>query len=241
MAIDANTGLITWTPTASQVGTSQVTVKAVDLAGNTTSQTYSINVLASNAAPVLTAKSPSLGTTDSRHRPDDSAYGVHQRRQRTTTRITDADTNPAAVVGGIAIVGTTGSGTWSYILNGTTTAVAIGTVSASSALLLPDDASLTYTPNGTSETATITYHAWDTTGGASTGRADLSQTSGTGGSTAYSTATDTASLTVVNSCSISGYVYVGEGQLKTMDARHAILQGVVITLSLQNSSDGWTT
>ncbi|MGA7702676.1 MAG: peptidylprolyl isomerase [Thermoguttaceae bacterium] len=234
MAIDANTGMITWTP--SQTGTDQVNVQAVDLAGNTASTSYSINVLASNAAPVLTAASPSLGTINSDKTATIALATFINGGSGTTTQITDSDTNPAAVLGGIAIVGTTGSGTWSYILNGTTTPVAIGSVSASSALLLPHDASLSYAPSGASENATITYHAWDTTGGAATGYVDLSGTNATGGSTAYSTATDTASLTVVNTSSISGYVYVGDGQLKKMDATHAVLQGVVITLSLQNGS-----
>jgi cyclophilin family peptidyl-prolyl cis-trans isomerase len=237
MAIDASTGMITWTP--SQTGTDQVNVQAVDLAGNTASTSYSINVLASNAAPVLTAATPSLGTINSDKTATIALATFINGTSGTTTQITDSDTNPPAVLGGIAIVGTTGSGTWSYILNGTTTPVAIGSVSASSALLLPHDASLSYTPNGTSGTASITYHAWDTTGGAATSRVDLSGTGATGGSTAYSTATDTASLTVVNTSSISGYVYVSEGQLKQMDKTHAVLQGVVITLSLQNGSS-WT-
>ena len=52
----------------------------------------------------------------------------------------------------------------------------VGTVAANSALLLPKDAMLHYTPNSTSnETATITYHAWDTTNGNAGGQADLSQ------------------------------------------------------------------
>ena len=64
MHIDANTGLLTWTPTAVQVATTQVIVQATDAAGNTAQKQYAINVLASNAAPVLVAGSPSLGTTD---------------------------------------------------------------------------------------------------------------------------------------------------------------------------------
>ena len=228
-----DTGMITWTPTASQVGTAQVNVQATDAASNTASQQYSINVLASNASPVLTAATPSLGTTDSTIAVTIPFTAFINGASGTTTQITDSDTN--AVLGGIAIVGTTGNGTWSYILNGTTTPVAIGTVSTSSALLLPHDASLYYTPNGTPETATITYHAWDTTDGAATGRADLSQASDVGGSTAYSTVSDTASLTVVNTCSISGFVYLNIG-----GQARAVIQGVAITLS-DSGSGVWTT
>ena len=63
MAIDANTGVITWTPTSSQVGTAAVTIQATDAAGNSAQKQYSINVLADNNAPVLAAAKPSLGTT----------------------------------------------------------------------------------------------------------------------------------------------------------------------------------
>ena len=134
-----------------------------------------------------------MGTTDEDHGQDDCPGDVHQQRHGHDS-VTDADTN--AVVGGIALTGTTGSGTWAYSLDGTTF-TNVGTVAESSALLLPYNAVLRYTPDvGNGGTATITYHAWDTTGGASTGTVDLSQTGATGGSTAYSTATDTASLTV---------------------------------------------
>ena len=71
--------------------------------------------------------------------------------------------------------------------------------------MLPNTAALRYTPDGTdSETATITYCAWDTTTGTAGGTAD---TTTNGGATAFSTATDTASLTVAGG-SISGFVYI---------------------------------
>ena len=89
-----------------------------------------------------------------------------------TTTVTDADED--AVIGGIALVGTGGNGTWEYSLDGTTF-MPVGTASESSALLLPGDAVLRYTPDGQNgETAGITYRAWDATGGAAGLRADLS-------------------------------------------------------------------
>ena len=110
-----------------------------------------------------------------------------------TTTITDADTG--AVVGGIALTGITGSGTWAYSLDGTTFTSSARSPTTS-ALLLPNTAALRYTPDGTdSETATITYWAWDTTTGTAGGTAD---TTTNGGTTAFSTATDTASLTVAS-------------------------------------------
>ncbi len=194
LTIDPNTGLITWAPGQSQVGTSPVTVQATDLAGNTASQQFSVNVLASNAAPVLTTTTPSLGTTD-----ENTATTIALStfiNSTIGTIVTDGDVgNP---LGGIALTDTTGSGTWAYSLDGITF-TNVGTVAASSALLLPYDAVLRYTPNSISGgTATIAYHAWDTTGGAAAGRADLTQTDATGSSTPYSIAGDVATLTVTD-------------------------------------------
>ena len=85
------------------------------------------------------------------------------------------------MVGGIALIGTTGNGTWAYSLDGTTF-TDVGTVSESSALLLPGNATLQYTPDSKNgETATITYLAWDTTSGTAGGQADLSAADATGG------------------------------------------------------------
>ncbi len=67
-------------------------------------------------------------------------------------------------------------------------------VSSNTALLLPADAWLQYLPdelNG--ETATVTYHAWDTTSGVAEQKVSLAVT---GGSTAFSTASDTGSIEV---------------------------------------------
>ena len=73
-----------------------------------------------------------------------------------TTTITDADTC------GIAVTGTSvvGTGTWAYSTNNGSTFQSISGVSTSSRLLLPQDAELRYTPDGTSTgTASITYCA----------------------------------------------------------------------------------
>ncbi len=45
LAIDASTGVITWTPIASQVGNQTFTLKLTDTAGNVTSQNLSMNVI----------------------------------------------------------------------------------------------------------------------------------------------------------------------------------------------------
>ena len=75
----------------------------------------------------------------------------------------------------------------------------MGTVNAASALLLPKTAMLRYTPDSKNgETATLLFRAWDTTAGTAGGRADLSVAGANGGATAFSSATDTASLTVTS-------------------------------------------
>jgi hypothetical protein len=51
MSINATTGLITWSPTASQTGSSAVTVFATDQLGNTGQQTFSISVSAALPPP----------------------------------------------------------------------------------------------------------------------------------------------------------------------------------------------
>jgi large repetitive protein len=195
MSIDASTGMITWTPGASQQSPAQVTVQATDSAGNTAQLQYDINVLASNASPVLTAANPSLATTN-----EDTTVTFNLatfiNNDSGTTIITDTDDN--AVIGGIALVDATGNGTWQYSLDGTTFS-SVGAVSESSALLLPNNAILRYIPDGKNgETSSITYRAWDTTGGANGVRADLSQSGAVGGSTAFSANTDTAALTVTS-------------------------------------------
>ena len=111
-----------------------------------------------NDAPVLTPADPSLGgITAGDAATIDLATFINNGAGTTTV----ADVDQGAVVGGIALVGATGNGTWEYSLDGTTFQP-VGAVADDSALLLPGDAVLRYTPSGTdSETATITYRAWD--------------------------------------------------------------------------------
>ncbi len=195
MTIDSATGEIAWTPSEGQEPSVEVSLRATDLAGNTSEYQYTINVLATNAAPVLVAANPSMGSTD-----EDTAITIALTTLinggEGTTSVTDSD--DGAVVGGIALIGTAGNGTWEYSLDGVTF-LSFGTVSNSSALLLPQDAVFRYTPDSRNgESTSITYRAWDTTGGASGTRADLSETDAVGGATAFSNASDTASLLVTD-------------------------------------------
>ena len=156
-----------------------------------------IAITAVNDAPILSPQAPNLGTTDE----DTTTAGItissfvisDTGTADTATGLSDADTG---AVRGIALSGQTGNGTWEFSASGTSW-TAVGTVSSSAALLLPDSYQLRYVPdNQNEEIPTLAYYGWDQFSGSSESTVDLSGTDATGGTTAFSTATDTASLTV---------------------------------------------
>ena len=235
MTIDPATGLITWTPTASQLGSHDIVVRVTDTAGNTTDHSYTLMASPVNAAPVLTPAGPWTDDAD-----EDTPYtfpltGTIINNGDGTTGIDDAD--EGAAIGGIALIGFTGNGTLEYSLDGTTF-TAVGSVSESSALLLPKTATLRYTPDGQNgETATITYHAWDTATGVAGELVDLSVSGATGGSTAFSTAFDTASL-VVADVNDAPALTATNPSLGSTSASAAIV--ISLTGSFINNGDGTT-
>ena len=108
--------------------------------------------------------------------------------------VTDVDSGALL---GIAITAVdTTNGTWFYSTNNGTSWNALGAVANNNARLLAADANtrLYFQPNanynGTLANA-ITFRAWDQTSGSN---GTLADTSTNGGTTAFSTATDTASL-----------------------------------------------
>lgn len=110
--------------------------------------------------------------------------------------VTDPD---VGAVTGVAIIAADASnGTWSYSINGGTNWNALGTPTATVSRLLAADANtrLYFQPNanynGTIASA-ITFRAWDRTTGTN-GSTDNASVNG--GTTAYSTATDVAALSV---------------------------------------------
>ncbi len=102
---------------------------------------------------------------------------------------------------GIAITGNSPSnGIWWYSTDNGTTWTQVGTVSATNALLLADDPQtrLYFQPttanyNGSGGSSALTFRAWDQTSGTNGTKVS---TSSNGGTTAFSTATDTISVTV---------------------------------------------
>ncbi len=110
------------------------------------------------------------------------------------------DSNSGAVTG-IAITSTNDyNGTWWYSTNNGTTWNPLGTVSTSNARLLAADANtrIYFRPNANFNgilSDAITFRAWDQTTGTN---GSYANTTTNGSSTAFSSATDTASLTVNN-------------------------------------------
>lgn len=118
------------------------------------------------------------------------------------SRATDAETASASL--GMALTGLSnaGGGTWWYT-NGTTWTEVPADLGSEHALLLKATDKLRFVPNadwnsqeGGHSAPTITFHAWDGGDGAAYSQVDLHDATATGGFTAFSTATITASLTV---------------------------------------------
>src|SRR5204862_425335 len=88
------------------------------------------------------------------------------------------------------------TGTWQYSTDSGTTWTAVGAVSSSSALLLRSSDSLRFVPDGQNgTTGSVTFSAWDQTSGAAGSKVDVSTS---GGTTAFSTASATATITVTD-------------------------------------------
>ncbi|WP_448510774.1 beta strand repeat-containing protein [Immundisolibacter sp.] len=117
--------------------------------------------------------------------------------------VTDVD---AGALTGIAVTGADSTnGDWFYSIDGGTSWLALGAVSDDSARLLAPDARLYFQPDANYDgAADLTFRAWDQTSGSNGGTAD---TTTNGGTTAFSSATDTASFDVTP---VNDIVAVGE-------------------------------
>ncbi|MDC8448276.1 MAG: DUF4347 domain-containing protein [Nitrospira sp.] len=160
-----------------------------------TSANYDTTVTVSgvNDAPVLADTALSLTVAEDAGVPSGA---VGSAVSAFTGGITDVDSGAAK---GIAITGSNQTnGTWYYTTNGGSTWTAVGTVSNTSALLLADNGStrLYFTPkanyNGVSSAA-LTVRAWDQSSGMAGTKVS---TASNGGTTAFSSATDTVDVTV---------------------------------------------
>ncbi|MCA6115414.1 VCBS domain-containing protein [Bradyrhizobium sp. WSM 1738] len=172
----------------SEVLTLTYTVAINDGDGGITSETFTITIIGSNDAPVLTAAAPTLTTLTE----DETVNAGQTVASFLGASIADVD---HGALQGIAITATTRAhGHWEYSTDGSTF-VAFPAVSVGSALLLAATDMVRFVPDGEhGGTDTFTYVAWDQTTGIHGTMADVSAS---GGSTGFSLTSDTATLTVM--------------------------------------------
>ena len=183
-----------WDRTSGTVGTKvDSTVTGGTTAFSTASDVLTFNVSSINDAPVLDNSGNMTLTTITEDDTTNAGQTVASViASAGGNRITDVD---SGAFEGIAITGTTiGNGYWQFSTNGGSSWGNVGVVANTSALLLRDTDLLRFIPNGNNETtADITFRAWDQTGGTAGNKVT---TATNGGTTAFSTDTEVASITV---------------------------------------------
>ena len=195
---NATTGDITFRAWDQYTGTFGSKVTTASNGGttafSTATETASISVTAVNDAPTI-ASSYTYNLTGTNE--DTTSSGTLASAILTSSTWADVDTG---AVSGLAITGKTGNGAWQYSTDGTTWNT-FGAVTSTNALLITSTTQVRYIPDsGNGETATFTYKAWDQTSGtASTNAtANYATTASSGGTTAFSTNTDTAQIVVTS-------------------------------------------
>ncbi len=208
--LDTCTASVLYTTTANLNGADSFTFKVNDGTVDSANGTVSISITPVNDAPVLDAsKSPTLDTVDE----DPGAPGVGSGTLVSDLvdfaggggldNVTDVDSGAQL---GIAITSVDGFdelardsiGSSYYSLDGGFTWTSMSSLADTSALLLAADSDnrIYFEPaadlNGTF-IAALNFRAWDRTSG---NDGDIVDTSSNGGSTAFSTASDTADLSV---------------------------------------------
>ena len=171
-------------------GTSDTTSNGGTTAFSTVTAVANQPVTSVNDAPVMTATFPSLTGLN-----DTSTNNAGNLVSSLIGGITDVDTG---AVKGIAITGLTGTyGKWQYSLDNGTSWSDVGGVSTATALILNVNNKVRFVPDGVhGETATLIYKAWDQTSGTAGLEGTKRDTTISGGTSAYSSGTDTASVVV---------------------------------------------
>ncbi len=160
--------------------------------------TVAITVSAVNDAPVMDNSGTMTLTTVTEDQTTNAGQTVASIiASASGDRITDID---SGAVEGIAITATnSGYGTWQFSTNNGGTWNNVGTVSTTSALLLRSTDLVRFVPNGSFGTSgSITFNAWDQTGSTAGFEGTKVNASSTGGTTAFSTASEVASITVTD-------------------------------------------
>ncbi len=188
-----------WDQTSGSDGsTVSVSTNGGTTAFSSASDSVVLTITAVNDAPVLdAAKSPALtGYTPDAGAPSGAVGTQVSSLVDFTTpaggldNVTDVD---SGAVTGIAIIAADGSNiTWYYSVNSGATWTPLGAVSSTSARLLSPSARIYAQPDpGFTGSATILFVAWDQTSGTDGGLANATVT---GGTTAFSSASDSASI-----------------------------------------------
>ncbi len=202
---DIFTLTVTATGTGTSSGTTTLLVQGSDIGLTVAGEELdAIALLPLNNAPVLdSSKSPTLTSINEDAGAPVGAVGTlvsalvdFSSPAGQVDNVTDLD---GLVLMGIAITAAdTSNGTWHYSIDGGSNWNSLGAVTGSAARLLAADANsrLYFQPtanySGTITNA-ITFRAWDRTSGTN---GSTASTSANGESNAYSTATDSASLTI---------------------------------------------
>jgi len=182
----------------------------------------------SNNAPVLDNSGSMTLTTINE---DQTANGGNTVSSIITSaggdRITDVDSGAVEGIAITTLVG--GNGTWEFSINGGSSWNAIGAVSNSSALLLRDTDLVRFVPNTlTGTTGSFDFRAWDQTLGTFGTKIDVSTN---GGGTAFSSAVETAGITVTD---------VNDEQVLGTNTGTTVLEGSVgnvITTAMLQTTD----
>ncbi|MBH3339813.1 DUF4347 domain-containing protein [Pseudomonas mendocina] len=143
-----------------------------------------------NDAPVMIGVAPTLGALT-----DTSINNGGALVSDLLGGVTDVDTG---ALKGMAITGLNATyGKWQYSTNAGGTWSDIGSVSVTSALILTAQNMVRFVPDGIhGETATITYKAWDQTNATLGLQGTKTNTTTSGGTSAYSSQVDTATVVV---------------------------------------------
>jgi hypothetical protein len=181
-------GGFTYTPSANFSGPDYLTYQSCDDYHCTTA-TATITVNPINDAPVLS------GSANFSSINEDNALSFGNLISTLLSgHVTDADTSDPRGIALTALDSSTGA--WEYSTDGGNNWLGVGTVSSSSALLLLSTDRLRFVPdrhNGT--TASVIFRAWDQTSGDPRTNVDVTTS---GGATAFSAATATASIIVTS-------------------------------------------
>lgn len=224
------TGTLTYTPATNANGSATVTVRLQDNGGTANGgqdtsapQTFQITVNAVNDAPVVSGGTPNLTPVL------EDATNPAGQLISSFLAATDAD---AGAQTGIAVtgLGNAQGGTWQYSLDGANWN-AIGSPSTSAALLLRGTDMVRFIPaTDANGTATMAYRAWDQTTGTAGSTVDLTIGGATGGTTAFSTGTQTANLAITAVNDVPSFV-PGSNQLVFEDSGLTTVAGWATGLS----------